>query len=946
MLAYATLPAFAAVEDQKPAVQQQAEKVRPDPGSVKILGVTPESIKPGEIVRITLSASIPELSPGITRERAKESFSVQIGGRRADIVGVVGVDSFDVQTATDLARGPAMVRVVGVGIGATYPVQVIDDERTALSFLSALPPQAAILLSVGALALAGFGGVAVMLVMTRRVRSARKEAESEQVRFSKERREEAAPLASGDASGPTLVASPAADIAPAPLPLPEIPQALVQAVAQGECVLYWGGGVSAQAGYPTWREGLSSIVEKNASVKDLRKTLSTGRLSIVAEVLASRLGRETMIAEVGQLWGSGRDVPALAQRLGSLKFANAVTATWDPLVEEVFRSRSPVIVEGVTTTNVEPLLSREAFCIVRLWGSLQRTQTLLLTHTEYKNAVSGNPSYMKYLSSLALSQPHLFVGASLETIEEYLGDKPRDSSAPTHYALVHETPDIEVQREVFRARYGVELLIFRATPGWPELTQLVENIAEAAAERKSTQPATDITRVKLEWLMLKNIGPFEDLRLKLNGGWNVILGNNGSGKSTILKAITLCLCGDDPRAAFAGARLLRAGAPDGFIELAVGTNTYRTTLSRTGNTVNVHSGLRATPLRQGSPWVVVAFPPLRGTTTGDPSGPTTAGSSTPLVEDVLPMLLGPVDTRMNNLKQWLVNLDVLGTPGQGVTPQQATQNLALRDRFFELFKDFIPGSCLKFSKVERPEWRVLVNTDDGEVSIDQVSQGMSSILGWIGPLLQRMYEIHASSEDPEGEAAVVLIDEIDAHLHPAWQQRIVGTLKKHFENVQFIVTTHSPLIVGELEKGQIHHVQRAEGEVVMAPSIHSPRGLGVAGLLTSDMFGLGSHLDTPTRNKLRRKRLLALKKSLTAKESEELKRLDKELGGIDYTTVIRDPLYSRFVDALTAADAGADDSGPATKEVDEHRRRSAEQVLADVKKDFEEGNAADKDRRP
>src|SRR5260221_8130940 len=105
-------------------------------------------------------------------------------------------------------------------------------------------------------------------------------------------------------------------------------------------------------------------------------------------------------------------------------------------------------------------------------------------------------------------------------------------------------------------------------------------------------------------------------------------------------------------------------------------------------------------------------------------------------------------------------------------------------------QEFVPGSKLLRGHVDFNNFDVYVTTDEGEIKVEQLSQGMSSILGWIGPLLQRMYEIHADSQKPEGESAVVLVDEIDAHLHPEWQQRIVKTLQNIFPKAQFLVTTH------------------------------------------------------------------------------------------------------------------------------------------------------------
>jgi predicted ATP-binding protein involved in virulence len=68
--------------------------------------------------------------------------------------------------------------------------------------------------------------------------------------------------------------------------------------------------------------------------------------------------------------------------------------------------------------------------------------------------------------------------------------------------------------------------------------------------------------------------------------------------------------------------------------------------------------------------------------------------------------------------------------------------------------------------------------------------------------LQRLYDVHHALEDPEDGPALVLIDEIDAHMHPAWQRTIAPTLKELFPDLQVLATTHSPMIVGTLSEGQ------------------------------------------------------------------------------------------------------------------------------------------------
>jgi hypothetical protein len=522
-------------------------------------------------------------------------------------------------------------------------------------------------------------------------------------------------------------------------------------------------------------------------------------------------------------------------------------------------------------------------------------ERLLFTPNEYRTAVAGNPTFAKYLASLAISRPHLFIGASLDTIEEYLAATPRGPSSQTHYALVAESEGIELARDVFKQR-GVELLVFRPTPGWPEVSGFLTKLVKSVAARASKVQPGEIEPILLRKVELRNIGPFHSLSLDLDEHWNVLLGNNAAGKSTVLRAIALVLCGDDSRALIEGGRLLKTETHEGFVQLMVGSNVYRTELVRdSGGTVHVNVGTRVAPLKAGR-WVILAFPPLRGISIDNPKGPTTEGSSLPTIEDVLPILTGQIDGRLSSLKQWLINLDVRSTPGAGVDVVEAEENRKLRDHFFRLFNAFVPGADVQFAGVDRKTWQVTVLTKGVKIGIEQLSQGTNSILGWVGALLQRMYEIHGSHKDIKFQSAVVLIDEIDAHLHPDWQQRIVGALSEQFHAVQFIATTHSPLIVGEMEQRQVYRMQQQpDGEVVATHPSRPLKGLGVAGLLTSDMFGLESTVDQKTHALLEQQRALAASDNLTMAEKIALEKVTAQLDELGFRHQMRDIEYTKYL---------------------------------------------------
>lgn len=98
----------------------------------------------------------------------------------------------------------------------------------------------------------------------------------------------------------------------------------------------------------------------------------------------------------------------------------------------------------------------------------------------------------------------------------------------------------------------------------------------------------------------------------------------------------------------------------------------------------------------------------------------------------------------------------------------------------------------------KPSLRMTVKKDNTELNVLQLSDGEKCLLALVGDLARRLSLLNTDKENPlEGEG-VVLIDEIDLHLHPKWQRSVVASLERTFPNCQFIITTHSPQVVGEL----------------------------------------------------------------------------------------------------------------------------------------------------
>lgn len=116
---------------------------------------------------------------------------------------------------------------------------------------------------------------------------------------------------------------------------------------------------------------------------------------------------------------------------------------------------------------------------------------------------------------------------------------------------------------------------------------------------------------------------------------------------------------------------------------------------------------------------------------------------------------------------------------------------------------------------------VRFTTPYGTVPLSALSLGYQTTLTWITDLAIRLYAQYPTSSDPLSEPAIVLIDNIELHLHPKWQRRMLEDLSTCFPNIQFVATAHSPLVVQAAEGGNLAVLQEIDGKASI--KMHSER---------------------------------------------------------------------------------------------------------------------------
>jgi predicted ATP-binding protein involved in virulence len=166
------------------------------------------------------------------------------------------------------------------------------------------------------------------------------------------------------------------------------------------------------------------------------------------------------------------------------------------------------------------------------------------------------------------------------------------------------------------------------------------------------------------------------------------------------------------------------------------------------------------------------------------------------------------------------------------------------------------------------------------ISISGISYGYRTLIAWMVDFASQMFERYPDSEDPLAEPAVVLVDEIDLHLHPKWQRQLMSYLSDRFPNTQFIATAHSPLIVQAAQDANIA-VCRWEGDhVVIDNDVEAIKGWRIDQVLTSDLFGLQSARPPQLDEKLAERKKILTKAKLTKSDERRLKALNSEIGSL------------------------------------------------------------------
>lgn len=385
----------------------------------------------------------------------------------------------------------------------------------------------------------------------------------------------------------------------------------------------------------------------------------------------------------------------------------------------------------------------------------------------------------------------------------------------------------------------------------------------------------------LKHIEVKNFKCLEDISLsfakdkKQNRKWTLILGENGTGKSNLLKAIALVTAGSNALGQLLGDSnsWIRNGAESCTIKailetkkgeerkiaLEINRNTNLSEIIQLNyNSLNL---IDAAIFNAERNYFVVAY-----------------GASRRLSNDSSLSFENEQFGRFNNIKNLFFNsysLNPLASWIIDLDYQNGEKGISL---IKNTLNNFLPGTS--FHSIDKHKKQVLFQTADGIVPLDQLSDGYQNMAAWIGDLLYRVTQSFHDYNKPLETRGILLIDELDLHLHPKWQRKLIEFISNKLPNFQIIAATHSPLTAQQADEDELYALKRDEenNKISIIPFVGSPRKLLINQLLMTPVFGLDTDESLEVeKTKRAYDNLQSNFDNLNDAEKEELKIVKKKL---------------------------------------------------------------------
>jgi HEAT repeat protein/predicted ATPase len=397
-------------------------------------------------------------------------------------------------------------------------------------------------------------------------------------------------------------------------------------------------------------------------------------------------------------------------------------------------------------------------------------------------------------------------------------------------------------------------------------------------------------RLEVAWVRLRNIRAFEDSgEIEIPGRHSLLVGENSVGKSTLLRCIALAALGVEfaNQAERRPGSYLRDGADRAFVEVVFrlytgsdtaasadefvvgleirkGETSFRATANHDLNFGEYNCATRLDILRRRSGddfGFFCGYGSLR--TFADPASLMPAQDKA-MIDRVASLFDAHAPVTDPDLLAKLLS----GSPAN-IRGAPDSLKLTSTDSMRKALQDLLPY-CGEWSPSATGE----VPLRECAVPFRDLSDGYASLVAMIGHMFRHALAAAQWTGDPAAVRGVALIDEVDAHLHPAWQRRVLPDLHKVFPNLQIIATTHSPMVAGSVETASVRVLRRDGPGVKVIAGLPSIEGWRADQVLTSILFDLPTSRSQQTEELFRR---YANRLAEYGPDDEEVKRLGPQV---------------------------------------------------------------------
>ncbi len=385
---------------------------------------------------------------------------------------------------------------------------------------------------------------------------------------------------------------------------------------------------------------------------------------------------------------------------------------------------------------------------------------------------------------------------------------------------------------------------------------------------------------RIERVQIKGVGPFVDLDIefppKRQGSFradlHLLTGQNGAGKSTLLYVLASCFSNNtlvNPR--------LRSNEADWFV-------TVGGTILGPGNKLHPHERALSHHGQWNPnwrvPWAAFGYSGMRQVGSGHIKSIQEPDNS-PFV-GALSFSPGP----SQDLALWVANAKSEADHHKANGDHDKAKEVTNGIRQIEEAVSRITDKEVKFELGFKPiEVRFRIGGD--RLYFDVLPEGLKSILSWLGDIVMRLERMSWEGDVPLLERPFYLfLDEIDVHLHPAWQRKVLPVIQDLFPNAQIFAATHSPFVAASISEGYIHRLDLArDGTACLGERIEAHPGRSVD-LVLEDVFSVPERFDIETEKKL--EQLRKLRDQVLVKHEEavwsEWKGLLADLSGLGEET--------------------------------------------------------------